>query len=80
MSVEAVPPTPGKVVRLRGWRGIYRVHGFTPDGYVTVWGGTANRFGMRTVEVAKLRPARRGDIVPGFPSAFGAPASVRGRR
>ncbi len=68
-----------QVVRVVGWRGTYRVKTITPQGWVTVWGGTALHFGMRTVEAHKIKPSRKGDVVPGYPRGFLKPTRKAAR-
>lgn len=66
----------GEPCRVHGWRGVFRVARVT-DEFVTVWGGVAYRFGMRDTVIDRLRPAKRGDVVPGYPAEFGRPPTPR---
>lgn len=70
MTLPITEIIPGATVRLVGWRGVFRIHKLRDDGFVDVWGGTALRFGMRTVEAKNLKPSLKGDVVPGFPRGY----------
>lgn len=67
------------VVRVRGWRGTFRVKGVAGDGSLTLWGGPSGRYATRNAMPDCARRVRRGapDRIP----EMAAPASRKaGRR
>lgn len=75
--MPAVLPV-GQIVRVAGWRGVYRVHGIDTDGSYKLWGGPTGSESWRNAMPTKCRRVRKGG--PERIPEMAAPTRRVGRR